>query len=508
VSFSLWQHGAAFALALHLALLWLGFFAARRGLVLAAAGIVWFYAVQLPYMFLPQRELYVEYKAYLPSIGIVLLLADLFRLADRRFGLKLLPAVLVIPLVILGAVTVARNVVYQTPLNLWSDVVAKNPNHYRPHNNLGTALLDLGRYDEAERELRTSLGYWPTNSACYNNLGLIRMKQERYGEARELLLTAIRCWPDSPNAHFNLGNTEWALKRPEAAEKAYREALRLVPDHPQSYNNLANVLAIQGKTDEAIQCYRRALECEPNYLDACKNLVELLMRLNRRAEAAQYYGRLVRLMPAQPVRPLAIARNDYAAVLHETGRTPEAVEQFAEACRLDPGYVQPRFNLATILLSQERWAEAEARYQEVIALDPAHQQAHIRRGFALEKLGRRSEAGAEYRRALELKPTDAQAAWNLAESLADSDKANALIWYQLVCRLEPRNVAALIRAADLLAEQGRRDEAVLLYQAALSVKPDHPRALQQVAAMGTRPAGSAPATPPAAPGEGASSRPR
>ena len=45
--------------------------------------------------------------------------------------------------------TYQRNLLYQDPLLLWSDTVAKSPNKARPHNNLGYAYALRDDWDRA-----------------------------------------------------------------------------------------------------------------------------------------------------------------------------------------------------------------------------------------------------------------------------------------------------------------------------------------------------------------------
>ena len=92
------------------------------------------------------------------------------------------------------------------------------------HGNLGVALKDQGKLDEAV--------------ACYRR--------------------ALELNPDFAAAHSNLGNALQDLGRPEEAIACHRRALQLKPEYAEAHNNLGNALKDQGHLDEAIACYRRA----------------------------------------------------------------------------------------------------------------------------------------------------------------------------------------------------------------------------------------------------------
>ncbi len=112
------------------------------------------------------------------------------------------------------------------------------PDFAEAHNNLGVALNDLGKVDEAV--------------ACYCR-------------ARELK-------PGYAEAHNNLGNALKERGEVDEAVACYRRALELKPDFAEAHNNLGNALREQGKVDAAVACCRRALELKPDYAEAHGNL--------------------------------------------------------------------------------------------------------------------------------------------------------------------------------------------------------------------------------------------
>jgi cytochrome c-type biogenesis protein CcmH/NrfG len=67
---------------------------------------------------------------------------------------------------------------------------------------------------------------------------------------------------------------------------------------------------------------------------------------------------------------------------------PDAVNEFAEAVKLEPDHVEARFNLASALASTGRLDEAIAQFTEVLRLRPDLEQARtsLERCQALKKL--------------------------------------------------------------------------------------------------------------------------
>jgi tetratricopeptide (TPR) repeat protein len=82
---------------------------------------------------------------------------------------------------------------YQTALSLPTLTV---PDLAR--QNLGLALYHLGRYHDAEQELRFAIGLSPEMQAAYHHLGLVLAAEGRRDEARQAFNRARELGPDTP----------------------------------------------------------------------------------------------------------------------------------------------------------------------------------------------------------------------------------------------------------------------------------------------------------------------
>ncbi len=72
------------------------------------------------------------------------------------------------------------------------------------HNNLGNALTDQGKLDEAVAAYRKALELKPDYAEAHNNLGLALMNQGKLDEAVTAYRKALELEPDHANAHNNL----------------------------------------------------------------------------------------------------------------------------------------------------------------------------------------------------------------------------------------------------------------------------------------------------------------
>jgi Flp pilus assembly protein TadD len=219
----------------------------RAAGVLVFLGVGWLYVtLAVESSVLPLRDVMVEHRMYLPSVGAALALATLLLAAAERLPFPAAPglraaAALAVVAAPLGVATFARNRVYGDDVALWADAVAKGPAKARPHHLLGVAHLRRGDARAALPELLEAVRLEPRYPEALANLAYA---QAELGNLRAALRTAeqaVRLAPDSAVAHNNLGTIHEQLGDLPAASREYRLALRLAPAMAEAAENLARV---------------------------------------------------------------------------------------------------------------------------------------------------------------------------------------------------------------------------------------------------------------------------
>ncbi len=161
-----------------------------------------------------------------------------------------------------------------------------DPNFARAHHGLANLLVDLRRYEEAEREYRG----------------------------------AIACDPPDVSCHFELARLLYLyLARKDEAEIEYRRALAYKPDDALAHHQLATLMVGSGRTAEAIVELRRALDCDPDLEEAHYLLGVLLSDQGKYPAAAECLQRAVQICPDH-----AFAYNKLGLVWHHLNRWAEA----------------------------------------------------------------------------------------------------------------------------------------------------------------------------------------
>jgi Flp pilus assembly protein TadD len=186
---------------------------------------------------------------------------------------------------------------WRNNVTLFEHAINVTANNYLAHDNLGNALAQQGKIDEAIAHYYTALRIKSNSANTHNNLGVALFGLGKINEAIAHYRVALRYQSDSPEIHNNLGVSLARQGQVDEAIVYYLAAVQLKADYEEAYNNLGNALARQGKLDEAAVQFSRALEIKPNYPDAHNNLGVALARQGRLEEAISHFKEALRLKP-------------------------------------------------------------------------------------------------------------------------------------------------------------------------------------------------------------------
>jgi protein O-mannosyl-transferase len=311
---------------------------------------VWFFMILAPTSsFVPVEDLILEHRMYLPLAAVVTLVTvggfalgrDLLS-TRQRVGRTLGWGVSGALVLVLAILTIRRNRDYSSGLTIWHDTVVKCPNNPRAHNNLGVALRQAGRMQEAVEQYEQALRIKPDFAAAYNNLGIALRQAGRIQEAIALYEQALRLKPDSAAAHHNLGLALRQAGKVQEAIGHYEQALRIKPDYAEAHYDLGVALQQVGRVAEAITRYREVLRLRPDWPPALNRLAWILATdpdatLRNGPEAVRFAQRLCEVTGYHQAGALDVLAAAYA----EAGRFNDAVATAQKAVGLARAAGQP-----------------------------------------------------------------------------------------------------------------------------------------------------------------------
>ena len=296
-----------------------------------------------------------DHFQYLPSLALfALVAAGLARLPP--LGVR---ASAVTLFLILGTLTFRQTGTYHDLFTLYGTTIARNPGSWMPHNNLGVALVESGRVEEALPHFEQTIKLRVNYPEGENNFGDALNRLGRSLEAIPHLEHALRLQPNYAEAHNNLGVAFISTGRPADALAQFATAVRLKPGYAVGHRNLGRATAAGGQTAEAISHFARAVQLDPNYAAAHLDWAMALTQTERFSEAFPHFEAALKLAPTVPDAHLA-----YGRALVATGRFDEAISHYEQALDLNPNSADTHFQLALALRQIGRLPEATRHYTE------------------------------------------------------------------------------------------------------------------------------------------------
>lgn len=279
---------------------------------------LWFLVAMLPMIGVVQvgRQAMADRYAYLPFVGLFIIgvwgCAELF--AQIRLSSFAERAIAAGVLLAYASMTFLQTNYWHNSYTLFSHALAVTTHNGIAEDNLGTALMEMGRPDLAQPHFEAAAEYIPQLSTAQYNLGVLAQQQNHPDVARREYELALQYGSDATEAaqtHSNLGFLLLDLNDPKGAIEHFTAALQVNPDKQNSllgrgiaeYRQrsldaaiadlsrasrlaplaqadfwLGRALEDSGQLQAAADAYRTALQLAPGMLDAQQRLEALSAR--------------------------------------------------------------------------------------------------------------------------------------------------------------------------------------------------------------------------------------
>lgn len=230
--------------------------------------------------------------------------------------------------------------------------------------NLGNALFQLKRYDEARAVYEQAIAAKPDYPKPYRNLALLFQMQGKNEEAIAAYQQYLSGAPDDGEAHHNLGLVLMAVGRTNEAQATFESVAEyLSTDDVESTTNLGVGYFFRGDLERALELFREALADDPAYV------------------TARYYLGLT--------------------YLHR-GRCSEAIAELESVVVAAPDFPHARSNLAVAYLTARQPERAITILLTLVEQQPRNPSLLLNLGYAYADAGLKMQAAACYRQAISL----------------------------------------------------------------------------------------------------------
>jgi Tfp pilus assembly protein PilF len=136
-------------------------------------------------------------------------------------------------------------------------------------NNMGNALFNLNRFDEAQDAYKQAIEASHDYLKPYRNLALLYQLQGRNNEAISVYRQYLNLVPKDGEALHNMGLLYMAERRTSKATEAFEVAAEhLLPTDAESATNLGVGYFYRGNLNSALELLEHALVMDPSFVPA------------------------------------------------------------------------------------------------------------------------------------------------------------------------------------------------------------------------------------------------
>jgi protein O-mannosyl-transferase len=347
-------------------------FGLRRKKASLLTGWLWYLVMLLPTLGIIQvgRQAHADRYTYLPQIGIYM--AVTWLVAEWRINRMVLRGLMAGVVAALMVCAWKQTTYWQNSETLWTHTIECTKDNGTAHSNLGTALAEQGKREEAFEQFEIALQINPGYPDFHNNFGNALYQEGKAYDAAAQYQIALQEGSDDPVMHNNLGNALQQEGKLDEAIAQFQIAVKINPRYTEAEYDLGNALARQGNTDQAITHYQMALQIHPNYGEAHDNLGIAFMKKGNVTGALAQYQMALQTRPADPA-----VLNNLAWLLASAPEAPmrdgrKAVELASQANALTGGE-NPIIlkTLATAFAEAGRFPEALGTAQRALQLAEA-----------------------------------------------------------------------------------------------------------------------------------------
>jgi tetratricopeptide (TPR) repeat protein len=440
-------------------------------------GLLWALLCILPVMIYRNSDAqyifdYLYHRAYLPSIGLIIVLAELLRrlnLRNDKYFRRV--AVGAVPVLLYCAIASFREVgFYRDAPTFFTEAIARTPRNALCYNNRGTYYgNELNDHEAALKDFDKAIELNPKYMVAIANRGVTRGSLGQKEEAIADLQRALAINPNSPNPDFilRIADLRYVLNDFTGSIADYNRLLAMDKMYPRIYSKRAGSQAMLGQAEEALRDADKALGPDPKDEEAYNSRGLANRLLGRLDEAVNDFTLAIHIKQDYS-RPY----NNRGTVYLAQGQPERAIADFSKAIELDSHFADPYSNRSSAEHQLGRDEEALTDLDAAVRLKPNFTDAYQNRGVIKNSLKLFSEALPDFNQALKLNPdnggihlgrgiskfylndkTGACKDWRMASARGTTDAAALITEY---CKEQPGGLANAIEISNV-NETGAND---------------------------------------------------
>lgn len=277
------------------------------------------------------------------------------------------------------------------------------------------ALIEKGRYPEAELQVRTYLEGHPESADAHFLLGYALYREDKPRESLAEYTSGARFRKPGPNDLAVVAMDYILLRDYSDADKWLTQAASRSPDNELYCYYLGRTKYVENHFDEAVDVFRKCLTLSPHDLRAEYNLGLAYAGGGHTDQATAAYQTAIDWQKSTGVRdPQPYL--DFGSMLLEQGKPDQALPLLQQAVALGPENPRAHEQLGQAWKQLNNLLNADAELQAAVHLAPDISALHFELGRIFQSEGQAAKAKQEFERCAALNAahsTDSAATPNL-----------------------------------------------------------------------------------------------
>ena len=234
-------------------------------------GYLWFFiSLVLVLQFVPVgNAIMADRYSYMSSAGLFFIMgwgvdqAFLSRQKTVRALRWILAGAFLIYLVFLGKMAFEQTRVWENPVTLWTDVIAKHPDAYVAYKHRGNYYGGQNRIEEAKQDYLSFLRIRKDDAGIYNNLGNVYRLGNEIANAIGAYSRSLEVDNRDPKTWLNRAVAYSNIKQYDSAMNDFNMALALHPGAMEIYISRSVMFREMGRYEESIADFTRVINDDP-----------------------------------------------------------------------------------------------------------------------------------------------------------------------------------------------------------------------------------------------------
>ncbi len=265
------------------------------------------------------------------------------------------------------------------------------PSDARVQFNLGLALVQAGRLDEAISPLKRAAQDPALAAEAHFTLGADYFESKKYLQAIQEL-EGLTESAHGEEVLYMIEESNRRLGRVDQAKAAFHQLITRYPDSAWLHYLMGNAYEDQQQFDQAIAEYEAALKKDPDIPNGNFAIGYIYWRQQDTENARRW-------LQKETQKGCHSLANFYLGELARGERDlAQAESYYRRALMCDPSNGEAHLRLGIVLAEEKRITEAISQLKQAIRLQPDSSSAHYHLAEIYSHLGRNAEAQAEYRR--------------------------------------------------------------------------------------------------------------